>query len=194
MRGCLLMDNTNNLKRKKMIYILLIHLLLIAQVVKANEVNPINTIELETEYINAKKWSLYGELWSKESNDIISFLKEDKNKINHVGVFNIKEGKLLSIKHLPTKVTVSYIPEIVRYENKYEISTFYVETKYKVKKEDKYHLNGSNFFIFILVFEDKEWKILFKAIADTNRILADGWGFGISEEKTFYQRRMKYLK
>jgi hypothetical protein len=66
------------------------------------------------------------------------------------------------------------------------------EVDYKVHKQNKYFINGVNYFFIVLVLQDRQWKIVFTPLVPVSSIIDDGYGFGTEDEKTFDKRRLSF--
>jgi hypothetical protein len=141
---------------------------------------PITVIEGYFDDINESRWSSINKWYVKEG-------QEEK-----IGLFNIKEARLLKLKELPYEYARKFLS--YRHMKKFdEKKVFYVAVDYKVYNEDKYHINGINYFFVVLALEDNKWKIVITPHVPVDTIVSDGYGFGTKDEKTFDERKLKFV-
>ncbi|MGN7170782.1 hypothetical protein ACTHSJ_33465 [Paenibacillus cellulositrophicus] len=150
------------------------------------------TVENYIESINKKNWSIIPDLWVKGNREeMILFLNNKKNEEQKVGLFNIKEAHLIAYKQIPFKYSRIYLPAYIESQNSPQV--FYVAVNYKVYKEDKYHINGLNYFLIVTVLEESKRKIILTPLVPVRSVIADGYGFGTPDERTFEERRLKFV-
>ncbi|MEC0094391.1 hypothetical protein [Paenibacillus macquariensis] len=70
---------------------------------------------------------------------------------------------------------------------------YYVAIDYSVYREDKFHINGVNYFLICVALEDNQWKIVLTPHVPVKSLIADGYGFGRDVERTFDDRRIKFI-
>lgn len=153
-----------------------------------------NLVTIYINSINEKKWSDIPDLWVKGQREIlINFLNNKQNKNQKVGLFNINKARIVASKQISYEYGKIYIP--TRYiETFIDPQIFYVAVNYEVFREDKYHINGVNYFFIITVLEGRKRKIVLTPHVPVNQIIRDGYGYGTADEKTFYERRIKYVQ
>lgn len=59
--------------------------------------------------------------------------------------------------------------------------------------QNEFFINGVNYFLIAMVLEDGEWKIAMTPHAPVRSIIDDGYGFGTEDEKTYDERRLKFI-
>ncbi|MGO4106255.1 hypothetical protein [Paenibacillus sp. YAF4_2] len=158
--------------------------------------------DMSTEYIvdkyinsiNAKDWSCILDLWVKGQRDtLFYFFNNKQNKEHKLGLFNIKKAHLVASKQIPYEYGKIYIP--ARYIESFTAPQIsYVAVNYEVYREDIYHINGVNYFFIVTVLEGGKRKIALTPLVPVNQIISDGYGFGTTEEKTFDERRIKFVQ
>ncbi|SED11835.1 hypothetical protein [Paenibacillus sp. GP183] len=153
--------------------------------------------KLVTSYIksiNEKNWSDIPGLWVKGQRDeLIDFFNNKQNKKQMVGIFNIKKAHLVASKQIPYEYGQIYLPS--RYIESFNApQIFYVAVDFKVYKEDKYHINGVNYFFIVTAIEDGKRKIVLTPLVPVKSLISDGYGFGTLDEKTFDERRLKFVQ
>jgi hypothetical protein len=153
-----------------------------------------NLVAIYIKSINEKNWSDIPTLWVKGQRDeLIDFFKNNQNTEQKVGLFNIKKAHLLASKQIPYEYGQIYLP--TRYIESFKVpQIFYVAVDYEVYREDKYHINGVNYFFIVTVTEDGKRKIILTPLVPVKRIISDEYGFGTLDEKTFDERRLKFVK
>jgi hypothetical protein len=70
---------------------------------------------------------------------------------------------------------------------------FYVGIDYKVHSQNKYFIDGINYFIIAMVLEKGKWKIALTPHVPVGSIIFVGYGFGTEDEMTFDERRERFL-
>lgn len=144
--------------------------------------------------INESRWSSIDKWYVKErATEIKSFMDNKENQEKKLGLLNIREARLVIWKELPYEYAENFLPHryMEQYSNK-NTKVFYVAVDYLVYHEDKYHINGINYFFVVLVLEDKNWRIAITPHVPVNTIVSDGYGFGAKDEQTFDERRQKF--
>jgi hypothetical protein len=101
-----------------------------------------------------------------------------------------KEAHLIAYKQIPYEYSRIYLPAYIESQSSPQV--FYA-VSYKVYKEDKYHINGLNYFFIVTVLEESKRKIILAPHVSVRSIIADGYGFGTPDEKTFDERRLKFV-
>lgn len=140
--------------------------------------SPMSTIETLVKLINQESWQSIPELWVSDMKAGISpFFSSNENKQNHKGLFNIKKAKLLDWKELSYEEASPYttVHDNARY--------FYFSIDNSVHKDDKYHMNGINYYLSALVQENGEWKIAQFSTAPVDIFVANKIGFSTEDEK-----------
>lgn len=141
--------------------------------------------------IDKHNWYAIPNLWVKDS-ELLGFIQSKNNQKYKYGLFGRQQAKLKLWKELPYSYASQYIPSV--YIEKYKNPrVFYVGVDYKVYKENKYQLDGVNYFFITTVLENGTWKIVTETLPPINSLIEDGYGFGTDDEKTFDARRMKLI-
>ncbi|WP_169089607.1 hypothetical protein [Paenibacillus sp. PL91] len=153
-----------------------------------------NLVTIYINSINEKKWPDIPDLWVKDQHVlIINFLNNKQNKNQKVGLFNINKAHIVSSKQIPYEYGKIYIP--TRYiETFIEPQIYYVAVNYEVFREDKYHINGVNCFFIVTEMEGRKRKIVLTLHVPVNQIIRDGYGYGTADEKTYSERKIKYVQ
>jgi hypothetical protein len=175
-------------------FLLLLLNLLTTDIAYAKDVSVENVVTIYINSINDKKWSAIPDLWvSGQRGEFIAFFNNKLNKEQRIGVYNIKKAHLVALKQIPYDYGRIYLP--TRYIESFgSPQIFYVAVDYKVFHEDKYHLNGVNYFFIVTVSEGGNRKLALTPHVPVNQIIRDGFGFGTSDEKTFDKRRIKFVQ
>jgi hypothetical protein len=127
----------------------------------------------------------------KESEELSNFLKDKQHQHDKSGLFNIMRAKLDNCKEIRYQYARNYLPS--RYIEQFtNPKVYYVAVDYKVHKQNKYFINGVNYFFIVLVLQDRQWKIVFTPLVPVSSIIDDGYGFGTEDEKTFDKRRLSF--
>jgi len=155
------------------------------------KVRPSQIVKEYFQAIDERNWYLIPKLWVKDS-DMLGFIQKKQNQQDKNGFFGIKKAKVKYLKEIPYSYASQYLP--TRYLEKFKSPrVFYVGVDLKVYKEDKYALNGVNYYFITTVLEDEKRKIIIQSIPPISSLIEDGYGFGTDDEKTYDTRRMKYL-
>lgn len=143
--------------------------------------------------INEKRWSSVDKWYvNKRAKEIKSFFDNEENQEKKLGLLNIRKARLLKWKELPYDYAEIYLP--YRYMKQFNNKrVFYVAVDYKVHHEDEYHINGINYFLVVLALDDNSWRIALTPHVPVDRIVSDGYGFGTKDEKTYDERRLKFI-
>jgi hypothetical protein len=175
------------------LFFLFTYLIFICLPVQAQTDLSIDVVKMYFEQLDQNNWNSIPNLWVKDQRESLKgFLNSKENQINKIGILNIKEAKLVRWKELPYDYAENYLPS--RYMNHFSNKmVYYVGINYKVHIEDQFHINGVNYFFVALALEDGEWKIVFTPHVPVKSIIDDGYGFGTDDEKTFDERRLKFL-
>lgn len=157
-------------------------------------VTSIEVLAEEYKLINEKQWNKIPQLWTKDMSDILGYLNCRRCESERpFGYFNINNVELINYKELPIEIAKPLLPLANQDLSIYQgIKFYYVESKYNVKKESKFVLNGLNYNLVMLVVEDGKWKIKMKVIPPISAIVSQGYGFGTIDEKEFTRRRLQY--
>lgn len=123
--------------------------------------NPKRVIHDLVTATNEKDWDTYIDLQADiNKNDYRGFINNPENKKNELGLFNINAAKVIEIQPL-TDYVVSGLTKLYQYQQNYnDIQSFLVSIDYKVKHEDKYHHNGINYRLVVVVKENDKWRII----------------------------------
>lgn len=88
----------------------------------------------------------------------------------------------MSLRELRAKDIAPFV-DIAAYHQQYHaVRLFYTAIDYRVSHEDKYHYNGTNYRLMIVVREQDSWRLAQMSEAPVEAIVAAGNGFGTSEE------------
>jgi hypothetical protein len=154
---------------------------------------PIKIIQKYFTYLNEKQWNVVPSLWVEEQKQSLEdFLNNKENqKLKH-GLYNIKKAKLIRWKEIPYEYGQNYLGN--RYMEKFQQPrVFYVAVDYEVHKQDQYFIDGINYFLVALAKENGKWRIVLTPHVPVRSLITDGYGFGTEDEKTFDERRQKFL-
>lgn len=167
--------------------------ILFINAVQAEALSAIGVIQSFIDDIDKNKWSEIPNWWTNDQGkDLSDFMKNKENQKYKRGLFNIKQAKLVRWKELPYEYAKNYLP--TRYMEKFENPrVFYVGVDYKVYKQNNFFINGINYFFIVVVLQEGEWKIALTPHIPVSSIIYDGYGFGTEDEKTFDDRRLKYI-
>ncbi len=99
---------------------------------------------------------------------------------------NIISEKLIEWKVLPTEVASNYV-DVYRYSSgNRKVYVYYVGLDEKVKKENKYFINGPMYYLVVVAGSpDEGFKVVEFSTAPSDQILAAGYGFNSDTEKAF---------
>ncbi|WP_430510836.1 hypothetical protein [Gottfriedia solisilvae] len=163
-----------------------------AKLVHAEQKNqPSKVVNEYFQAIDQQNWYAIPNLWVKHE-DLLGFIQNKQNQKEKNGFFRIEKAKVKYLKEVPYSYASQYLP--TRYIEKFKNPrVFYVGVDYKVYKENQYQLNGVNYFFVTTVLEEGMWKIVTETIPPISSLIKDGYGFGTDDEKTYDERRMKYL-
>lgn len=179
-------------KQKISLIILLLVNMLFANLSFANSGPSEKLISNYINMINEKDWSNIPNLWAKGQRDsLIGFFSDKQNDERRLGLFNIKQAHLMALKQIPYEYANMRLPRFIESYNDPQV--FYAAVKYEVFREDKYHLNGVNYFFIVTVIESGKRKIALTPHVQVNQIIEDGYGFGYADEKTYDERRIKFI-
>lgn len=140
--------------------------------------DPYSVVEEFIHYQNQQQWEKAVALWDQPHREKLqSFVNDRMNRQNGVGLYNIKKAKIVRWKELkPTDAEpYSYITEA---NAKY----YYLAVEQQVHREDKYHLNGINYYLVVVTQQDGSWKISQFSTAPVDLLVAQRIGFGTSDE------------
>lgn len=154
--------------------------LLITSVSKAQAASsPFSVMEDFIKYENQQEWSKIPALWDKvNEKSLKSFVSNRENKLNNIGLFNIKKAKIVRWKELNPNDARHY-SFVTNQSAKY----YYVAVEYQVRKEDKYHLNGINYHLAVITQDNREWKISQFSTAPVDLFIEEDLDFGTPDEK-----------
>lgn len=137
--------------------------------------SPFGVVKRYIENLNQNNWTEISKLWVKE---------------HQIDFFDIKKAQLVRWKEVPYQYVRNFVP--VSYMEKFQSpKAFYVAVDIKVDQETKHYINGINYFFIVVVREEGEWKIAIIPKPPIDSVIADGYGFGTNDEKTFDERRLK---
>jgi hypothetical protein len=155
--------------------------------------SPINVIDNYINNLNNNQWEEAASWWDKKSRqELLAFIAKRENQKYKCGILNIKEANLVRWKELPYDYGKHFLSS--RYMEKFNNPrVFYVGVNYKVHTQNKYFIDGVNYFFIAMVREDEMWKIALAPHVPVQTIIYDGYGFGTDDEKTFNKRRLKFL-
>lgn len=145
------------------------------------------------ELINAKDWNGIPALWIKRQRETLApFFNDKRNNQRKAGLFNIKQAALVSSRPIPYEYGSQFLPSFIDSLPDPQIS--YVAAYYQVHREDKYHLNGVNYFFIVTANENGNRRIALTPHVPTDQLISDGYGFGTPDEKSYRERRIKYVR
>ena len=161
--------------------------------VSGEEIAPITVIKNYINDLNKNQWEEAASWWVKEHRqELLNFNDNKENQKYTRGLLNIKEANLVRWKELPYEYCKSCLPTL--YLEKFNNPrVFYVGADYNVHSQNKYFIDGVNYFLIVIVLEDGVWKIALTPHVPIQSIIYGGYGFGTDDEKTYTERRLKYL-
>lgn len=184
----ILLDERMSSMKKKMSILMLTVVFIISCLSSAfasdNFGTPEKVIYSLIDSINNNSWDTYISLQVNSNKDTYRlFFNNDQNKKDNIGLLDVQQAKIEDIKLLPVnemaKLAISN-----EYLNTYpEVTAYYVAIDFKVKEENKYFFNGTNFRIIFLAKENSEWKVLQESDAPIEILVSDGFGFNTESEK-----------
>ncbi|ETI68262.1 hypothetical protein [Neobacillus vireti] len=144
--------------------------------------------------LNNHQWKNASYWWVEEhKNELLDFVDDKENQKYKHGLLNIEEAKLVRWKELPYEYGKQFLPS--RYIEKFtNPRVYYVGVNLKVHNQNKFFIDGGNYFFIVMVLEDGEWKIALTPHVPVMSIIRDGYGFGTEDEKTYEERRLKFYK
>ncbi|WHY87189.1 hypothetical protein QNH39_04835 [Neobacillus novalis] len=142
--------------------------------------------------LNDHQWENASSWWVKEhKKELLDFVADKENQNYKRGLLNIEEAKIVRWKELPYEYGKQFLPS--HYIEKFTYPrVFYVGVNLKVHKQDKFFIDGGNYFLIVTVLEDGEWKIALTPHVPVMSIIRDGYSFGTEDEKTYEERRLKF--
>jgi hypothetical protein len=188
------------LKYKVLYALLYLTFSLFPEISKAKDNSPIAVVEEMYTDVNEEKWCSIPSTWEKKQQHTMSnfFCSPHPNKSG--GLFNIKLAKIIEWKEIPNNIGINFVsrgfilPMFDKQNRPIQVKFVYVAVNYKVKQENKYAINGTNYPLFALTKTvNQDWKIAQMVIVPTRSMIANGFGFGTLDEKTFDERRIKFL-
>lgn len=179
---------------KKMVLILLLCLSsFVTFPIQAQRDAAFAEVEKFIENLNQHNWSVIPNLWVKDRHaEFVEMISNKENLEKKIGFFNVKSAKLVAWKELPYEYGSNFVSTYIldRYKN---IRVFYVAVDYEVHRQDKFRINGVNYFLVVVAKDDNEWKIALTPIVPVKSLITDGYGFGTDEEKTYDERRLQFV-
>jgi hypothetical protein len=159
----------------------------------AETMSPIHVINHYYNDLNENQWEKASSWWVEENkNELLGFLANKENQKYKRGLLNIKKAELIRVKELPYEYGQNYLPN--RYMEKFNNPrVFYVGVDFKVHKQNEFFIDGVNYFLIAMVFEDGKWKIALTPHVPVGSIIFDGYGFSSEDERTYDERRLKFL-
>ncbi|MFC4812495.1 hypothetical protein [Paenibacillus sp. GCM10023250] len=149
------------------------------------------------DYINQKNWPAFAGLWSAGQQPMwSSFFGSADNRKQHAGVLGVKRAKLVGYKEVPKELGLNFVGNGTgRYleTSGAESRFFYAAFRYDVFRESQYRLNGMNYMLMVLVNENGHWRICHCSVAPTARFIESGYGFGTADERTYDERRQRFV-
>ncbi|QOR67314.1 hypothetical protein IM538_04015 [Cytobacillus suaedae] len=163
--------------------------------VSANSEDRIPSISIIKKYfndLNEQEWVEATAWWDNESRlELVEFIANKENQKYKRGLLNIEKANLVRWKELPYEYGKQFFPS--RSLEKFNNSrVYYVGVDYRVHKQNQFFIDGVNYFLVVLVLEDGIWKIALTPNVPVKSIIADGYGFGTEDEKTFDDRRLRF--
>ncbi|MFX3625575.1 MAG: hypothetical protein ACE3JP_16455 [Ectobacillus sp.] len=172
-------------------FILLVFSLNHVNAEKQKLLSPKEVVEKEMEYLSSDNTLAYTKLWVRAMQNELLFLHSPRSKGKET-IYNVDKAELIEMKELPHAIASSYIPKLSRYISRFGhdgVKVLYIAANYSVREENKYQLNGPNYFLQVLVKEYGNWRIAESKIAPTDLISAAGHGFGTKEEGEYAGKR-----
>lgn len=167
------------------IALILIAMSLLASGAKAEgkKSQPEDVISAEVQAQNSKDWDSLPKHWiTHERASLESFFANDDNRLALRGYFNMQSAKLIGIQEIPMKDAGLFV-DISSYQKQYQgVRLFYTAIEYSITQEDKFHFNGTNYRLMVVVQEDGEWRLAEMSEAPVEAILAIGKGFSSNGE------------
>jgi hypothetical protein len=152
--------------------------LFILQTSTIQAADPYSVVEEFIYYQNQQQWEKAIALWDEPHREKLqTFIHNRMNRQNGLGLYNIKKAKIVRWKELKPDVAYPY-SYIVDDRAKY----YYLAVEQQVHKEDKYNLNGLNYFLVVVTQKNGEWKISQFSTAPVDLFVAQRLGFGTSDE------------
>ncbi|EEM02684.1 SpoIID/LytB domain-containing protein [Bacillus pseudomycoides] len=159
------------------------------KVVAASNEGALQPLEEMINNINKKQLSEIPNLWTDDRTKLLAdFLNNQENQEKHIGLFNLKNGRIISTKEIPTQFKSQFPTQ------KDDSLLYYVAIDYQVHQEDEFFINGINYFLVEVQQEQGKWKIAQIADAPVNIITSNGLGFNTQDEKemqTIIEQRYK---
>lgn len=124
--------------------------------------------------------------------ELVSFIKDKENVEKKAGLLNVKKAEIVSWQELPIEIAKNYISYDRYYMPKYgeKIKIYYIAFNYEILYEDKYHINGINYRLGVVVHEEGQWKLVALQDADTEAIIAKGYGLRM---RKYPERKSKFI-
>ncbi|MEJ8546199.1 SpoIID/LytB domain-containing protein [Brevibacillus borstelensis] len=157
--------------------------------------SPKSLISERIKAIDEQRWSDLADFWVEQlRNEMKDFYENEENEQEKLGIFNVKSAKMVDMKELSDEIAATST-DIDYYRSQYDtVATYYVATDLLVHEEDKYHMNGVNYQLYVLAKEKGEWRILEVSDAPVENFVEWGVGFGTKDEKSLakvYKERQK---
>ena len=135
--------------------------------------------EVIEKYISAidnKNWEEFTELYCvEEKEELRSFFENSYNEVNHVGIFNVKQAKLVEL----VEVKLNDVQNMLHKEYSSTNTKVYVfGADYEVYEDTRYFSTGINYNFITCVVEEGRWKISeMIPIEDPARLIELGYQF-----------------
>ena len=152
--------------------------------VSAKQEQPEDIIAEEIQAQNLKQWDRLPDHWVvQEQASLREFFSNAEDRAALRGYFNMKSARLVAIKELRAKEAEQFV-DLNSYLAQYKIArVFYTAIDYGVTQEDRYHYNGVNYRLMVVVQEDKAWRLAEMSEAPVELLAEMGQGFGTDGEK-----------
>jgi hypothetical protein len=149
----------------------------------ANQQQPEDVIAAEIRAQNEQRWDTLPDHWVAQEQAVLrTFFTNADDRMAGRGYFAIQSARLVRLRELLAK-DIAPVVDITQYQQQYQaVKFFYAAIEYQVTHEDKYHYNGTNYRLMIVVREQDAWRLAQMSEAPVEAIVAVGKGFGKSEE------------
>jgi hypothetical protein len=149
----------------------------------AQQQRPEDVIAAEIRAQDEHRWETLPDHWvTREQATLRTFFATNDDRAALRGYFAIERARLVGLKELAGNDGAPFV-DIAPYEEQYQaVKLFYVAIAYRVMREDKYHYNGTNYRLMILVREQHVWRLAQMSEAPVEALVAAGKGFGTSGE------------
>jgi len=117
-----------------------------------------------------------------ERESLRRFLDDAGSRERHQGLHNIKQARLVGSRVLSRGIA-GQVTDLQRWTERFEqVQVVYVGIDYRVHHEDKYHFNGVNYRIAVLVVEEGHWRVAQFSTAPLEALAASEAAFDTAAE------------